>query len=246
MSDELRKEMDELGGLEIVETESAETPGEEVKPEETEPAVKDDDAGIVSEETGEAIEGKLKKAQEQIDNLNRALSEERGKRKDYLAEIAMLRTQMTTSETPQETEAEEVDSEVSDAVRKVMGPEMRDVFSEIRKTRFQISEEKAKVRYKDYGEVVEEHFMPLLDDRPDIAEAFRVSDDPCDFAYKMGVAMNIESILEKTRKEVSESTRKALLQELKEGKRPISLSAVGGVNVPAQGSGLRKELDELT
>jgi len=101
------------------------------------------------------------------------------------------------------------------------------------------------MKYKNYDEVIEKQFKPMLRERPDILQQFLDSDDPADFAYRIAISENFDEVLKREREEGREEGRKSLLEEFNKKKIIPSLSSIGGSSTPSKPSEIQKEINEL-
>jgi hypothetical protein len=198
---------------------------------------------------------RIRKLQQELDNKTKALAEERTKRKEA-QELAVkigegrAKPSFEGSDEFEETGSQasdaEVDEEVGRTIDKRVDPKLDEMRVDLRATNYRLSEERAKGKHADYDEVTK-GFDKMIDEKPDIRNAFYGSDDPCEFAYRISIAQNFEAFLERERKKVAEETAKKFGQDLSKRRTVPSLSRMGGEGLrpPADESTLRKELDEL-
>ena len=159
----------------------------------------------------------LVKLRETNENLNRALQEERTKRQEaqrYL-EFQLFQARhgaAAPAQTPPAKSEAEDDDAIAPLVRPVLEREITPLSQELRQMKAQLSESAARGRYRDYDSVVSK-VLPVIQSDESMRTLFLHSQDPAEFAYRMGVFMSLDERLAAAREE----GRREALEKLKGG-----------------------------
>lgn len=158
----------------------------------------------------------LVKLRETNENLNKALQEERTKRQEaqrYL-EFQLFQAKHGTAAAAQAPPAkkEEEDDAITPLVKPVLEREITPLSQEVRQMKAQISEQMARGRYKDYDQVVSK-VLPVIQNDESMRSLFMHSQDPAEFAYRMGMFLSLDERLAAAREE----GRREALEKLKGG-----------------------------
>jgi len=178
----------------------------------------------------------LTKLKGQVDNLNKALAEERRKRQeaDRLVEYHEFQTRYRAVQGEPPRKKEEEDPDVA-ALRPIIKPLLDEALDPItvenRKVKADLSEQRARLRYKDYDKVVGE-FLPAMQRDPFLMEMFYKSPDPAEFAYRQAIMINWDKFLERAKEE----GRQEVVKKLEKGREaPTSLSKEAGARPAGEG-----------
>jgi hypothetical protein len=219
------------GGAEVIEDEERSF----VPPEEEEkPPVEEEEAEVEKKPPEPPDElGKLKG---QVDNLNKALAEERRKRQeaDRLVEYHEFQTRYRAGQGEPPPRRKEEDPDVA-ALRPIIQPLLDEALDPItvenRKVKADLSEQRARLRYKDYDKVVGE-FLPAMQRDPFLMEMFYKSPDPAEFAYRQAIMINWDKFMESAKEE----GRQEVVKKLEKGREaPTSLSKEAGARPAGEG-----------
>ena len=261
---EQKKEMEELDALTPPAQEDDNQTPQETPPVDTgdggpseekkdEPE-KDTSEEVSSEEPEGAMSPEeIQKLKEQVENLNRALWQERQR-------LKMLKDQLAEKNSTSFASGEdgasqgEVDPDIEKAVKSVLSTELQKIQQiemEMRLQKFENSKERAISKFgEDTYKQAENEMVKYLDpESPDYDEKlhreFWQHPEPAVWLVQQYRVRNLDSIIEEEKKRAMEEARKKLLEEFSKQQRMPSLSTAGGEGGSSGANSLRQELDEL-
>lgn len=189
----------------------------------------------------------LTKTKGELENIKRALGEERSKRQEAqrFLEYHQFQERYHAREGLKPPEKKEEDPDVAalkPLIRPILDEAMGPVTQENRMIKAELSEERARAKYKDYDQTIyqtvkgpdglDRPFLEVLLSDQNMSQIFYNSPNPAEFAYRMALFLNWDKYLDKAKEE----GRQEVIKKLEKGREaPTSLSKEAGARPIGEG-----------